>query len=122
MAVNISAWLGAGEAISETERAALAWRRIQDKSTTVTFKTATGATVTPQTVRVESDTSATPAESAAGVGARRRVIVFGIRNHATLPDTDIQDGYRFVWAGDQYTCVDTILTLGEIQGIFEATQ
>jgi len=49
------------------------------------------------------------------------VIVFGVRNHATVSNTDIKEGYRFVYLDDMYTCVDTIITLGEIQGIFEAT-
>lgn len=120
MAANISAWLGAGTAISETERAALAWRRIQHKPASVAFRTPAGATLAAQTVRIESDTSASLSTSAAGAGATRKVIVFGIRNHATLPDTVVGEGYRFVWSDDMYTVTDVIVTLGEVQAIAEA--
>ncbi len=120
MSVDISAWLGAGAPISESERAALAWRRIQHKPTPVAFRTPAGVTLAAQIVRIESDTSATMAESAAGAGAKRKVIVFGIKGHPTLPETQVGEGYRFVWAGDQYTVVDIILTLGEVQAIAEA--
>lgn len=121
MTVNFSNWLGAGQAISVTERAALAWRRIQDKPTTVVFRTAAGATLGAQTVRVESDSNASPAESAAGMAPRRKAVIFGIRGHATLPDTDIAEGYRFILGADEYRVMDLILTLGEVQGLAEAT-
>ena len=101
-------------------KAADAWQRINEKPLSVTFRTAAGATVAAQTVRVESDNSATPGESAAGSAPKRKVIVFGVRDHADVADTDIKEGYRFVWAGDEYRCVDVILQTGEIQGVFEA--
>lgn len=128
--LDLSTWIAATHkteaqrAIREEMRAAHAYRRIHDKwevTTTVTFRTATGASVAPQEVRIESDNSATPAESAAGATPKRKVIVYGVRDHATLPDCDIKEGYRFVYANDEYRCVDIILTLGEIQGVFEAT-
>jgi hypothetical protein len=86
----------------------------------VAFKNAAGTTLAAQTVRVEVDNTASPAESAAGVAPRRRVIVYGVRNHPTLTDTDIREGYRFVLDNDVLRCVDVIITLGEIQGIFES--
>lgn len=117
---TLAAWLSDTTAIPATERAALAWKRINDKPTSVTFRSATGSTVAAQLVRIESDNTATAAESAAGSAAKRKVIVFGVRNHPTVADTDIKEGYRFVLLNDEYKCVDTILTLGEIQGVFEA--
>lgn len=126
---DLSTWLSgtlptpAQRTAKAQKRAAHAWRRLHDKfqpPTSVTFKTAAGATLAAQTVRVESDNTATASESAAGAAAKRKVIVFGIRNHATLTDTDIKEGYRFVLDNDEYRCVDTIITLGEIQGIFES--
>ncbi len=104
-------------------RAAHTWRRLHDKfqpPTSVAFKNAAGTTLAAQTVRVEVDNTASPAESAAGVAPRRRVIVYGVRNHPTLTDTDIREGYRFVLDNDVLRCVDVIITLGEIQGIFES--
>jgi hypothetical protein len=49
------------------------------------------------------------------------VTLFGIRNHSTLPDTNMAEGYRFVYAGDQYRIEDVILQIGEVQAIAEAT-
>ena len=121
MTINLSAWLTDTDPISETERAALAWRRINDKPTSVAFKTAAGTTLSAQTVRLESDSNASQATSAAGLAPMRRVVVFGVRNHATVADTDMAEGYRFVYGSDQYRIVDIILTLGEVQGIGEAT-
>lgn len=127
--LNLSDWMNATQktqaqrAMREALRAAHAARRIADKFeelTEVAFKNAAGTLLDAQEVRIESDNSATPAESAAGAAPKRKVIVYGIRDHATLPDTDIKEGYRFVYNGDEYRCVDVIDTLGERQGVFEA--
>lgn len=118
--VSFAAWLGQGDAISAAERAALAWRRIQAKPSSVAFKSPAGATLTAQTVRIESDSSASPAESAAGLAPRRKVVLFGIRQHATLADTDMKEGYRFVLGSDEYRIMDVIDTIGERQAICEA--
>ena len=126
MSLSLSSWFGIASALAptptatEAQRAALAWKRIQDKPTSVTFKNTAGTVLAAQTVRIESDSLARPATSEAGMTATRRVVVFGIRNHATLTNTDIKEGYTFILDNDEYRCVDTILTLGEIQGIFEA--
>lgn len=127
---SLSSWLGgtqktaAQRAAREQRRAAHADNRINDKwevTTTVAFKNAAGTILAAQEVRIESDNSATPSESAAGAAPKRKVIVYGVRDHATIADTDIKEGYRFVLHNDEYRVVDIILTLGEIQGIAEAT-
>lgn len=119
--VTLSAWLGDTTAIPETERAALAWRRINDKPSTITLRTATGSSRAAQVVRVESDNSASLSESAAGAAPKRKIVVFGVRGHPTVIDTAMAEGDTFADTNDMYRCVDIILTLGEIQGIFEAT-
>lgn len=127
MAISFSGWLtdagdlAANPTNTEQLRAALAWRRINDKSSSIAFRTPTGTTLAAQTLRVESDNRASMSESAAGAAPTRKVIVFGIRNHATLADSDIKEGYRCVISNDEYRCVDVIDTLGERQGVFEAT-
>lgn len=126
MTINLSAWLSDTSDLAPTPtdieqlRAALAWRRINDKPSSVAFRTSS-TTLAAQTVRIESDSAASPAESAAGAAPRRKVFVFGVRNHATVADTIMVEGHRFIWAGDEYRILDIILTLGEIQGIAEAT-
>lgn len=128
--LDLSNWLSgtqksaAQRELREQRRAAHAHRRIHDKWTVVTsiaFKNASGTKLAAQEVRIESDNTATPSESAAGGAPRRKVIVYGVYNHATLPDTDIKEGYRFNYENDQYTCVDVIVTLGEVQGVFEVS-
>ncbi len=124
---SINAWLAAGGDLAalptetEAQRAARAWRRIGDKPTSVTFKKPNGTTLAAQTVRLESDNSASLAESEAGAAPRRKLIIFGVRNHATVTDTDIAEGYRFISGNDLYRVVDIITTLGEVQGVAEAT-
>jgi hypothetical protein len=125
MAISFSEWLSdpsdltANPTGNVTQRAGLAWRRIEDKPTSVVFRTASGD-LAAQTVRVESDNVATPAISTAGNAPRRRVVVFGVRGHPSITDTDIKEGYRFVLGNDELRCVDLILTIGEVQGLFEA--
>lgn len=106
--------------INEQKRAAQAWRRIQEKPMSVVFKNSANQKLPGQVVRVESDNTATPSMSTVGSAPKRKVIVYGIRNHATLPNTDIKENYVFVYDGDQYRCIDIIITLGEIQTIWEA--
>jgi len=126
VSILLSAWLGdAGDLAAlptavEQDRAALAWRRINDKPSSVAFRTPAGVTLSAQTVRIESDSSTSSAMSEAGKATSRKIVVFGVRNHATQANTDIKEGYRFTVGNDEYRCEAVILTLGEIQGLFEA--
>lgn len=124
--VNLSAWLGdagnlaATPTATEEQRAAVAWRRINDKPSSVAFRTPAGSTLSAQTVRIEPDSSAGMATSESGAGQVRKAVVFGVLNHATQSDTVMDDGYRFVLDGDEYRCVGILKTLGEIQGYFKS--
>ncbi len=109
------------------KRAANAWRRIQDKPTSVIFtvpgSVAADGTKTPatelatQTVRLETDDRATVLAGDAGAAPVMQVIVFGIRSHASLADTNMAEGYRFRYAGDNFRIDDIILQIGELQGV-----
>lgn len=114
--VDMAAWLGTGTPIGESERAALAWRRISQKPTQVSFRTPAGVTLAAQTVRLEYDTAATIESSAAGNAPRMPLIVFGVRNYGSIT-TDMAEGYRFVHNGDEYQVRDVIETIGERQAI-----
>jgi hypothetical protein len=100
-------------------RAILAWGRISAKPYQITFKTPSGR-IAAQTVRLESDSRISIAESAAGLAPVRKVTIFGIKDHPDLPDTDIKEGYTFFYQEDTYFVRDVIHTLGEVQGISEA--
>ena len=119
---SFSVWIGDGGSRFlglEPLRAALAWRRINDKKTSIQFRTPANVTLDAQAVRVEYDSGAGTATSEAGAGAVRKAVIFGIKGHATLPDTDIKEGYRCVLGGAEYRCVGTLLTIGELQANFE---
>jgi hypothetical protein len=103
------------------KRAQDAVRRIGEKPTSVVFKRANGTTLPAQTVRLEWDNRSSLQTSTAGAGPRMNLIVYGIRGHSSLPDTDIKEGYRFNYGADAYRIEDIILQSGEIQGIAVAT-
>lgn len=119
MAIDLSLWLYDTEAIPAANRAAAAWNRINDKPSSVAFKNVAGTILAAQTVRIEYDNGMSQSEAESGLTAVRKLIVFGVRGHGTVANTDIKEGYRFVYDGDEYRCFSTILTIGEIQGTFE---
>lgn len=112
---DFTAYLSDTEAISSENRAVLAWRRIQDRPTAVTFKRVGAA----QTVRIEWDSGASEPRSAAGEAALRTGVLFGIRNHPTEDDTNVRGGDRFVLHSQEYEVVDVILPPGEKQAGFK---
>lgn len=107
--------------IREDIFAAEAWHKINIFPTVVVFMTGLGAVLPAQTVRLESANSSYYTESTAGTAPVKQLIIYGIRSHAVLPDTDMKEGYTFVYLDDEYRCIDIILTAGEVQGIWEAT-
>lgn len=111
MTVDFDTWLGRDEAITAERRAIAAWSRIQDKPTSITIK----RLGTAQTVRIEYSETGNQANSPAGQGAVRGVVVFGIRDHPTLDDTNIRANDRFVLNGVEYTVLDVVRTIGEVQ-------
>lgn len=131
MPLTFDAW--AGTKISAQDRATDAWRRISRNPTTVVFTrpkvnrkdgTSTpSAELAPQVLRIESDNRAAPVLGESGTAPVRQAIVYGICNHPTLPDTDMDEGYEFDYQGDHYRCVDVKLvpsgTPGEKQGTFK---
>ena len=119
---DFNSWLINLEAISEPNRAALAYSRILDKPTVVAFLKPSGATLANQTVRVEPDDKATDTMGPDGMtGPMRYCVIFGVVNHDTITDTDMQEGYRFILDNDEYRITDVIVTLGSIQGNAESS-
>lgn len=106
----------------EALRAITAWNRILEKPTLVRFKPEFGDRLEEQTVRLESDSRASVTAAISGATPRRKVTVFGVINHPTVADTDIKEGYTFNYEQDTYVIQDVIITLGEKQGIAEATR
>jgi hypothetical protein len=93
-----------------------------DKPSVVAFKKPSGDVLANQTVRVEADDRANQMMGPDGMtGPKRYYVVFGVVNHDTITDTDMQEGYRFILDNDEYRITDVIVTLGSIQGNAEAT-
>lgn len=102
------------------QRAQDAYRRIMDKPTTVVFRKprppGRPVALPPQTLRVEVNNRAGLATSESGSAPVMGVVVFGWRDHPSLPDSDIGEGYTFTLGDDLYRIEDVILQTGEIQG------
>lgn len=105
---------------SETDRAVDAWKRISEKPTSVTMKQDDGTAVAAQTVRIEWDSTSSEAAGPGGQSSIRRGTMFGVRNHPTVTDTNVQRGNRFALNSYQYRVIDVLTTLGEVQARFEA--
>lgn len=50
----------------------------------------------------------------------QRAVVFGVRDHPTAADTDIQRGDRFVLGETEFEVSAVIVLAGEVQGLCEA--
>jgi len=98
-----------------------AWRRINDKPTEITLKR--GSTMLDQQlVRVEYSSSANEQVGENSIPGTLTVTLFGVKNHPTVSDTDIQRGDRFVLENVEYEVMGVITTTGELQAISEASQ
>jgi len=106
--------------ISQAQRAADAWARInRDPHSIIIVRD--GTPLAAQTMRVEYSTSVNVSVGdGMGRSAMTEVWLLGIRNHATLSDTDIQRDDRFALDGQTFR-VETVMHLpGEIQAKGEA--
>lgn len=120
--MSFDVWRNAGVtgSISQAQRAADAWGRINRDPSSITI-VRDGTPLAAQTMRVEHATSVNVAVGdGMGRSAVAEVWLFGIRNHATLSDTDIQRDDRFALNGQTFR-VEVVMHLpGEIQAKGEA--
>jgi len=101
---------------SAETRAVLAWRRIQDRATSLVLDR-DGVAQAAQTVRLDYDATYFPQEDATGISARRELVVFGVVDHPTVTDTDIRVGDRFAVAFDHYEVFNVVALPGEVQAL-----
>lgn len=121
---TLDGWLGSGTDIAVTSaqsRAELAWRRISDRPTSITIHRR-GSTLVAQTVRLEWDNTASFNQGQVVVRGVQRVTVFGIKDHATLSDTDIEKSDQFAIGSVKYDVISVMLPPGEVQAVCEASQ
>ena len=115
--------LSEGAALDADHRAALAWRRIGEKPSSITLKRA-ATLLSAQTVRIEYSETMREHRGPSGNAMLRDLVVFGVRNQpaAAVVDTDIRANDRFVLNGIEYQVMDLVTTLGEVQAHCEAIQ
>lgn len=110
---------GIDQPIDSASRAVDAWRRILDRPVAVTLKR--GQTnLAAQTIRVEVMPAGGQAKGdPSGNIGFQGLVVYGIQDHPTEPDTDIRRGDRFLWDGKMYEITGLIKKNGEIQAFGE---
>ena len=117
---DLNAWLSRYPSdIPVSTKAELTWRRINQEPTVIRIRRK-GATLAPQTVRVEQNLRVREdlkTNSNLGVTI---TVVFGLRDHPTLPDTDIKPRDRFLYENSEFEVVTVIVHEGEVQAICEA--
>ena len=102
--------------IDNVARAVEAWKRIEDRSSSiVVWRGNPPAAQTAQTVRIEFDVERGRFEKDAGTAAVKRGVIFGVRDHPTETDTDLQKDDRVTLADGDYRVVDVIYVPGEVQ-------
>lgn len=130
---SLSNWLAgtnktaAQRTLRVQRHAAAAWQHINDKpaldndgNVGLRFKR-NGVLLAAQTVRIDVNSSASPAESEAGMGAARKLTILGVKGHATVADTDVKKGDRVVLGVTEYTVMSVNdQQVGQIEAYAEA--
>lgn len=114
--VNFDEWASGGQSpMSESDYAKRQWRLIQRKPASITITRGT-TTVAAQTVRVEFSNSERQAEGTSGaITYKRDVIVFGVKGHEAIADTNIAKGDIFQYEGQRFKVMDVFPKVGMIE-------
>lgn len=114
--MNINNIIGNSDfAIDETRRAVAAWRKIQDKPESIIIFRGQATTLTAQTMRIELIRgSGKEIEGKFGETFVRMALVFGVKGHPTVSDTDIQRGDSFNYNDTVYQVIDVVEYPGEV--------
>jgi hypothetical protein len=126
MSIDFNSWLAGGSSIVQAQkplRAAVQAARIADKPVSITIRRG-GVDLPPQTVRIEWTDAVSSVDSDLGEAAVRRGYIIHHKDHATLPDLDIQEWDVFVLKDldkNEYTVKSINHHLvGQIQAFFES--
>lgn len=105
---------------SVTARAVAAWRRINDRATSVVI-IRNGTAQAAQTMRVETSNGGSEAAIAAGITGQQMAVVYGVMDHpnGSVPDTSLERDDRFLYEGAMYHVKSVVTHKGEIQGFAE---
>jgi len=118
--MSLSDWRSSDvTAISETDRAVSIWRMISRKPTVISIQRRDGTAVADQTVRIEYEQRQIERGGMLTTAERNKTTVFGVRNHPTIADTDIQEGDVFAYQNADYVVMSISWYSGEVQALCE---
>lgn len=123
MSIDLGKMMSEQTSLVQAQKATRAWvqlSRLGDKWETVELQR--GSTyLDPQDVRIEFGTTMSiGVSSSAGSGFAQKGILFGLKDHPTLPDLDAREWDTFVLHDEEYTITHVNRTLiGQIQCHFE---
>lgn len=117
---DFTGWLGVTAGTIDAERrASHAWHRINRKPTEITL--ARGNTdIAAQIVRIEYNSDVSDSRGEVGVSSKIILTIFGVKDHATVADANIQRGDRLTHNGHQFKVIDVVENPGDIQARAEA--
>jgi hypothetical protein len=116
---DFDAYFGDDEAIDARSRAVDAWNRIKRDASSVVLVRGT-TTMAAQTVRVEFSGTGEEVDATTGRAGRQRVVIFGVIDHPSIADTNIQARDRFAINKKQYEVITVVDLPGEVQAFCEA--
>lgn len=116
---DFDAYFSSSGAIDAVSRAVDAWNRINAAPTIITI-IRDAVSLANQTMRVEYSGTGEEAASDAGRAGRQRCVLFGVTDHPTVTDTNIERGDRFVISQKQFEVISVINPPGEVQAFCEA--
>ncbi|MEL7435894.1 MAG: hypothetical protein AAFN11_18250 [Chloroflexota bacterium] len=101
--------------MNQSRFAQRAWKLIQRNPASIAINR-DGIFLSDQTVRVETSNAQVERTGVSGAMATMRdAVVFGIRNHPSVSDTDIKRNDRFEHEGQDYRVMDVNFVVGGLQ-------
>lgn len=97
----------------------MTWNAIQRHAETITIRRG-ATTLAPQTVRIEQNLRVREDVNETSTMGVAITVVIGLRDHPTLPDTNIRPRDRFVLHGVEYEVTTIIEHPGEVQAVLES--
>lgn len=119
MSIDFNAWVSANQG-SSLRTAEDVWALIQLKPVGITIHRG-AMDIAEQTVRVTfSNAERVIKGESSAMSAYRDAVVFGVKGHPTVTDTDIKRGDEFTVYGRGLKVIDMIEVAGGIQAFCEA--
>ena|SRR3989304_6974753 len=118
--MSLQDWLATSDhVIDPALRAVLAWRRITASPYSVVVRR-NGTPLAAQTVRIEYSPTAHVEDAEVSDPGTTMVTIFGVEDHPTVTDTNLQRGDRFTYLNTVYQVIVVNHMPGEIQARAEA--